>query len=126
MDIRKKQYCLCQDHFSSTDFKHVNGQRRVLNSQGVVPSVNGPIINDLSTGLDISPIPLPRKDFKARHVGLLSSEDYLRLDDDDDYFEFRDVSEIWAETDSVGLNMGQINPGKDDLNNIFNAFSIKC
>jgi hypothetical protein len=81
-----------------------------------VPSVNGPIVQDLSTGLDISPIPLPRKDIKARHVGLLSSEDFLRIDDDDDNYEFRDVSEIWAETDiCFDRNLGLGKRGKHEV-----------
>jgi hypothetical protein len=83
--------------------------------------MNGPIICDLSTGLDISPIPLPRKNFKARHVGLLSSEDFLQIDDDDDNYEFRDVSEIWAETDfcfdGFDGKMGQGVRGKVDIFN---------
>jgi len=91
------KFYICGKHFSPTDY--VPGKKRRRLDKAAIPTECGPIICD-STGHLISPIRPKNAKIKARHIGLLSSEDFQKIDDDDLTFEYRDYDKIMAEVDS--------------------------
>jgi len=97
--VGTRKYHICGKHFLPTDYKtKQQGTRRSL-KKDAIPSERGPIICD-SSGLLISPIKPRHAKIQARHIGLLSSEDYKNIDDDDINFEYRDYDKLMAEVDS--------------------------